>query len=126
MLIAGFLNVWDQGRFSANVFGDLAFPIFTFVWLFGVVAGLHIALTKFANVDLPERLLDFTWAQIHLVLAGFAAVVMIAWLVTSDTVDKGIGFWLLLLGSIALAVGAVLRLQESPSPSAGSAPPTAF
>lgn len=126
MLIAGFLNFWDQGSFSANVFGDLAFPIATFVWLFGIAAGVLVALETFANVNLPETVLDFTWAQLHLALAGFSAIVMICWLVTSDLPDKGFGFWLLLLGSLALVVGAVMRLQESPSPAGGSTPPTAF
>lgn len=126
MLIAGFLNFWDQSFFSSNVFGDLAFPVATFVWLFGILAGLHIVLTTFANVDLPERVLDFTWSQIHLALAGFCALVMVFWLVASDWPDKGIGFYLLLLGSIALVVGAVMRLQQAPSPAGGSTPPTAF
>ena len=126
MLIAGFLNFWDQSFFSANVFGDLAFPVATFVWLFGIAAGVHVALVQFANVNLPEKILDFTWSQIHLVLAGFCALVMVFWLVASDWPDKGIGFYLLLLGSIALVVGAVMRLQQTPSTAGGSTPPTAF
>jgi len=126
MLIAGFLSYWDFGGVSENVFGDFAFPIATFVWLFGIAAGVHIALVSFANVNLPERVLDFTWAQIHLVLAGFCAIVQVFWLITSDTPDKGIGFWLLLLGAIALVVGAVMRLQQAPSTAGGSTPPTAF
>lgn len=126
MLIAGLLPYWDQFGQSENVFGDFAFPLATFVWLFGVLAGLHIALTKFANVNLPERVLDFTWSQIHLVLGVFCVLVQVFWLISSDWPDKGIGFWLLTLGAIALVVGAVMRLQESPSPAGGSAPPTAF
>jgi predicted membrane channel-forming protein YqfA (hemolysin III family) len=111
---------------NANVFGDLAFPIITFVWLFAIAAGVLVALATFANVNLPERVLDFTWAQLHLAAAGFCAIVMVFWFITSDQPDKGIGFWLLLLGSIALVVGAVMRLKESPSPAGGSTPPTAF
>ena len=60
--------------------------------------------------------------QIHLVIAGFCVLVQVFWLITSDTPDKGICFWLITLASIALAVGAVLRMQESPSPAGGSAP----
>jgi len=126
MFIAGFLNFWDQSFFSANAFGDLAFPIATFVWLFGTLAAVHIALVTFANVNLPERLLDFTWAQVHLAVAGFCALVMVFWLVASDWPDKGIGFYLLLLGSIVLVVGAVMRLQQAPSTAGGSTPPTTF
>lgn len=137
MLIAGFLAYWkipsgfdlktgkitDEGK---NVFGDFAFPLATFVWLLGILAGVHIALTKFANVNFPEKILDFTWNQIHLVIGVFCVLVQVFWIITSDTPDKGIGFWLLTLGSIALVVGAVLRLQESPSPAGGATPPTAF
>ena len=137
MLIAGFLAIFKfpsgfdvrSGSItteSENVFGNLAFPIATFVWLFGILAGLHIVLTTFANVKLPERVLDFTWTQIHLAAAGFCALVMVCWLVTSDLPDKGIGFWGLLLGSIALVVGAVMRLQQSPSTTGGPTPPTTF
>ncbi|HEX4821137.1 MAG TPA: hypothetical protein VFV00_13125 [Acidimicrobiales bacterium] len=137
MLIAGFLAIFkipsgfniQTGSVTSegqNVFGDLAFPIATFVWLFGIVAALQIVLTTFANVKLPERVLDFTWSQIHLALAGFCAVVMVCWLITSDLPDKGIGFWGLLLGSIALVVGAVMRLQAAPSTAGGPTPPTTF
>jgi len=137
MLIGGFLAIFkvpsgfnvQTGAITSegqNVFGDLAFPIITFVWLFGILAAVHVALVNFANVNLPDRVLDFTWNQIHLVLAGFCGIVMICWLITSDLPDKGIGFWLLLLGSLALVVGAVMRLQQSSSTAGGPTPPTAF
>jgi len=144
MLIGGFLAYWkfagagsvsidsngvphfSTSEVSKNVFGDLAFPIATFVWIFGILAGVHIALTKFANVNLPEQILDFTWNQIHLVLGVFCVLVQVFWIITSDTPDKGIGFWLMTLAAIALVVGAVLRLQETPAGNTGSAPPTAF
>jgi hypothetical protein len=146
MLIAGFLAYWKFPGFSSvrfdpttgrvvsgggseitkNVFGDYAFPLATFVWLFGILAAAHIALTKFANVDLPETVLDFTWNQIHLVLAVYCALVQVFLLITSDLPDKGIGFWLLTLGAIALVVGAVLRMQESPDGSGTQSPGSTF
>jgi len=82
----------------------------------------HVAVVAFApGVHMPERVLGFTWTQIHLVLGFQATIMMLAFLIQSTTpLDKGIGLFLMLLAAIALLVGAVLRMQEQPS---GSAPP---
>ncbi len=85
----------------------------------------HVALTTFADVNLPERILGMGWNQIHLALGFQSAVMMIFWIFVSKSYDAGfgltvsfdfgIGFWLMLLSGIALAVGAVLRQQEAPT-----------
>ncbi|MGH9185157.1 MAG: hypothetical protein ACRD0U_04970, partial [Acidimicrobiales bacterium] len=97
--------------------------------LFGVAMAAHIALTKFANVSLPEQVLGFTWKQIHLALGAFATVLMLSWLIVDfGGVDKGIGLWITLLAAIGLLVGAILmqREPEVAGPRPGSAPPTPF
>jgi hypothetical protein len=107
MLIASFLDF--AGDTSA--WGKGAFPIATLLVLYGVVMALHIALTKYASVKLPDRVAGFTWEQVHLVLGIFAAVMGIGWLAT-DIGDKKLGFFLIFIGSIALAVGAVMLQRE--------------
>jgi hypothetical protein len=105
-------NAWSSGRFL----------IATIPALIGIVMAAHVALVAFApGVHIPERVLGFTWTQIHLVLGFQATIMMLAFLIQSTTpLDKGIGLFLMLLAAIALLVGAVLRMQEQPS---GSTPP---
>jgi hypothetical protein len=105
-------NAWSSGRFL----------IATIPALIGVVMAAHVAVVAFApGVHIPERVLGFTWTQIHLVLGFQATIMMLAFLIQSTTpLDKGIGLFLMLLAAIALLVGAVLRMQEQPS---GSTPP---
>ena len=134
MLIGSFLAFYSvgSGKFSndTSAWGSGIFPLGWWPVLFGVLMALHVVLTKFANLKLPERILDFNWNQIHFVLAATSVLLMICFLLQKfpggASVDKGIGFWLLLLGSIALVVGAVMRIQESPSTAGPSAPPTSF
>jgi hypothetical protein len=107
MLIASFLDF--AGDTSA--WGSGAFPIATLLALYGVVAALQIALTKFANVHFPDRVGSFTWEQVHLLLGLFAALMGIGWVV-SGIDNKGIGLWLLTIGGIALLAGALMLQRE--------------
>ena len=107
MLVASFLDFAGK----TNSWGRFIFPIATLLPIYGVVMALQIALTKFANVNLPATLAGFTWEQVHLVLGLFAGFMAIGWLLT-DISEKGIGFWLEVLGGIALAVGAVMMQRE--------------
>jgi hypothetical protein len=96
--------------------GLLLFPLTTFIVLFGVAMAAHVAVTTFASVDLPDRVLGFTWDQIHLVLGFQATIMMLAYLIRSKGgLDWGIGFWLMLLSAIALLVGAILRARDAES-----------
>jgi hypothetical protein len=112
MLIASFLDFVSAGDAGTNAWGSGLFPIATLLPLYGVVMAGHIALTKFANVDLPARVAGFTWEQVHLLLGLFALLMGIAWFATDLIADRGIGFWLLFVGSIALAVGAFMLQRE--------------
>jgi len=76
-----------------------------------VIMALQIALTKFANVKLPDRVAGFTWEQIHLALGLMAAVMAVGFLLT-DYGDKQIGEWFEILGAIGLVVGAVMLQRE--------------
>lgn len=107
MLVFSFLDF--AGDTSA--WGKYAFPIATLLPIYGVIMAAQIALAKFANVQFPERVLTYTWEQIHLVLGIMAGLMAIAWLIT-DLGDKQVGLWFEVLGGIALAVGAVMLQRE--------------
>jgi hypothetical protein len=114
---------------DANAFDEGLFPIALYIPLIGLAMGLQIALSKFANVSFPERILSFTWTQIHLALGFFAVLLGLGYLIMDTGFgDKGIGMWLAILASIGLVVGAVLLNNEesSTSHSAGSVPPSPF
>jgi hypothetical protein len=93
--------------------GFLLFPLAILPALLGVIMALQVALTTFADVKLPERVLGFDWKQIHLVFGIQAALLMLAYLlVDKGGASYGIGFWLMLLASIGLVVGAVMLSRE--------------
>ena len=113
-LIGSFLDWLDfGGSIGANAWDEGLFPTFTWIALFGVIMALAVALPAFANVKLPGDVMGFTWAQVHLALGFFAALLALSFLIT-DTADKAIGFWLSLLAAIGLLVGAVM-LQREPA-----------
>ena len=116
ILIASFLDfyevsdigfsAWDS---DANLLGVATLPA-----LFGLLMAAHVAATAFANVNLPDRVLTLTWDQVHIALGFQATIMMIAFLVRDNGFfDFGIGFWLMLLASIALLVGAIMRQRET-------------
>ena len=123
--IASFLP-WvsiDLGRFgdaSYNAWdGDVMYwPTFWWVGIFGLVMALQVGLTAFTSVNLPDRPLGFTWPQIHLVLGIFAVILTVSFLIGGD--EHGIGFWISLLASIGLVVGAVMLEKEGSSTSSFS------
>ena len=99
-------NAWSTGHFL----------IATIPALLGVVMAAQVALETYApQVSLPRDVLGFTWTQIHLILAGQATIMMLAFLIQDfSPFDRGIGLYLMLISAIALLVGAVLRVQEKP------------
>jgi hypothetical protein len=107
MLIASFLDF----AFKTSAWGTGLFPIATLIAIYGVVMGAQIAMVKFAGASLPERVAGFTWEQIHVALSVFALLMSLGWLI-SGLPQKSIGFWLLLFGSVALVVGAVMLQRE--------------
>jgi hypothetical protein len=120
MLLGSFLDFYDApvSSFSFNAWdGDLGFfPVSLIPVLCALAMALHVALTTFADVKLPERVVGLGWNQVHLALGFQAGLMMIFWLFSSKFgYDIGIGFWLMLISGIALAVGAVLRQQEAPA-----------
>ncbi len=106
------------GSASYSAWSSHFFLIATIPALIGIVMAAHVAVAAFASgVKLPERILGLTWNQIHLVLGFQATIMMLAFLIQSTSpLTKGVGLYLMLIAAIALLVGAVLRMQESPNP----------
>ncbi len=107
MLIGSFFDFAG----SANAWGKYLFPLATLLPLYGTVMALQVGLTKFANVRLPTQVAGFTWEQVHLVLGILAGFMAVGWLIT-DISSKGFGFWLEVLGGIAIVAGAVALQRE--------------
>jgi hypothetical protein len=112
---AGGIHV-GGGTKSYNAWSTGHFLIATIPALLGAVMAMQVALETFASqVSLPERVLGFTWTQVHLILALQATVMMLAFLIQDySPLDRGIGLFLMLIAAIALLVGAVMRMQEKP------------
>jgi hypothetical protein len=132
-LISAFLPWWKVpsgfGGDDSNAFDKGLFPFATYIILIGIAMGVLAGLSAFANVNLPERVLGFTWTQVNLVLAVFAGLLAIGFLIQdSFGLDKGIGLWLGFLASAGLVTGAVMEHMQSDEVSSGapSAPPTPF
>ena len=115
MLIFAFLPFLDNGQ-SYNVFDEGLFPIATIIPLYGVIAGIQVALARFANVEFPPKMLGYTWPHIHTLLGLFALILALAYLlIDKGGADLGVGFYFEFLGAIALLVGGVLLLREAQS-----------
>lgn len=103
--IGGSFTAWARGNFAMA----------TLPALLGLAMAAEVLLRAFApRVRLGDGLLSLNWDQLHLVLAAQALVLMVAWvLVDTGQFDRGAGFWLMLVCSVGLVVGAVLRARET-------------
>lgn len=123
LLLSSFLEWNDQFSFDGssgwetNLYGIQGIV----VAVIGLAIGGGVALTKFANVSMPERILGFSHDQLHLVL-GFSAFLITFSLQFQTGASIGV-----LLGWIASAVivaGAYIDIQAAGGASDG--PPTQF
>ena len=108
-LLFSFFAFYSFASIDTSAWGSGLFPLATYVALFGLIVGGSVALAKFANVNMPEPILSFSWKQIRLALSIFAGLLMLGFLILDTGFDKAIGFWLMLLGTIALIVGSVME-----------------
>ena len=115
VLIFSFLSFYEVslGGFSdsTNAWGKGLFPLATLIVLFAVAAGLLVGL-GLLGVNVPERIVTFSRPQLLLVCGGFATLQSLAFLVVDRAgVDLGFGFWFMLIGSIAVLVGAIMLFR---------------
>ena len=120
VLIASFLAFYEVsvGPFSdsRNAWGKGLFPLATLIVLFAVAAGV-LVLLRVLGTAIPDRIVSFSRAQLVLVCGGFATLQSLAFLVVDHSgADFGIGFWLMLLGSVAVLVGAILLFRADSTP----------
>ena len=94
-------NAWnaDAGAFATTVPAIL-----------GLIMVVWIAL-ELAGVDLPDQILSYSRTQLKGTWGIAATVIMLSWVSTDfGGADKGVGFWLMLIGSLGMATGAVMAL----------------
>lgn len=115
VVVGSLLDFYDYSDFGASISrsawsSDLFSPVTLIPVLCAAVAIVHVALSSFTGVKLPERFLGLGWSQIHVAVGFQATVMMIAFLIQEkDPYGIAIGFWLMLLGSVAMLVAAVGR-----------------
>jgi hypothetical protein len=108
----------EVGDFSDNTsaWGSGLFPLATLIPIFAVIAGVLVALVRFANVRYPAAgFMGFSWNSLILALTFFSAVVAVAFLLVDRAVatDLGFGYWFVLIGAVGSLVGAVIMMNET-------------
>jgi len=126
------------GKFSGSRNGWDYFLFGVIPVLLGIIMVVQIALVRFSQTKLPD--LPITWAQVHLIAGGLAALLVLLKLIIGDKVgggtllgtpipsislDRKFGIYLSFLATIGLVVGAFLKNQESAEAAPPAAPPAA-
>ena len=125
LFISSFLPWVKVGSFSESGLSTDFAPGLLGIWclLIGGAIAVLVALSTFGNVNLPDRVLGFSWNQIFLML-GFAA-----FLITFGEQfreNAGIGILLGWIASAVIVAGAFMELQGESKSSGGGMPPTTF
>jgi hypothetical protein len=108
-LLFSFFHFWDFGDLGGASAWDTDYGAFvTTIPAILALAMVVWSLAELAGVSLPARVLTFDHAQLKASWGIAAAGTMLAYLTVQG--DKGIGFVFMLLGSLAMAVGAVVAL----------------
>jgi hypothetical protein len=109
--VFSFLAFFKEGNFTASAWnGDAGAFATTVPAILGLVMVVWIGL-ELMGVSLPEQVLTYDRAQLKATWGIAAAGIMLSW-VSADFggAGKGAGFWLMFIGSFAMAVGAVMAL----------------
>lgn len=112
----------DDVTFSAWSTDANLFPLATWPALFGLVIAGATAAALFGNVKLPDNILGFSWAQWTFILSFASMVIMVGWLFANE--NKGFGYWLMLLGTLAYTAGSVMELLGIEPGSTSNDPPS--
>lgn len=94
-------------------------PLVSLPAVLGLVMAGHVLLVSFGgDVRPPQLPFGLTWPQVDVALGLWSAFVMVSLLSgnvllggTSEP-KRGVGFWLMLLGTLGLAIGAIARARE--------------
>ena len=101
---------------SSSAWNSGLFPLLTLPVFIGLLMALEILLSSFAPETKLPPVPGFRWPQIHLLLGVWAALMMLSFATGKIgagqlTATKGPGLWLMLVGALGLAVGAIVQLQ---------------
>ncbi|MDW3214053.1 MAG: hypothetical protein R8G01_08670 [Ilumatobacteraceae bacterium] len=110
-VLFSFFAFFKSGSFTVSAWdGDAGAFATTVPAILGLVMVVWIVL-QLAGVSLPDQVLTYNHAQLKGTWAIAAAGIMLSW-ISADFggADKGVGFWFMFLGSLAMAVGAVMAL----------------
>ncbi len=95
---------------DTNAWGSGLFPITTLIAVVGLAMAVFVLLEWFADFRLPT-FLTFTYKQIYVTWGIFCGGLMLCYLVTDKgSLDTGAGLYLMLIGSLAMAVGSILNI----------------
>lgn len=110
---------------------DVGFLWGTFPLLLALVSVGIIAVRTFApDTKLPE--LPVSYGQLHMILGGLAALLVVLKLLIGEdgafgiSIDRSYGLFLATLAALGLAAGGFLKMQEDDGVSTGSDGPTTF
>src|SRR4051794_16471040 len=122
--IFSFLDFFE----GSNAWSTGLFPVTTIIAVLGLAMALFVLLDLLADFRLPN-FLTFNYKQMYVTWGITAAVFMLAWLII-DGPDKKAGLYLMLIGSLPMAVGSILNIlalapQPVPMPAGGTAAGTA-
>lgn len=89
------------------------FPFAALVALAGMVMAVQVALDRVARVSMPRRVSDFTWEQVHMVLALLALLMVLCYAIVKKAgITFALGYYLDFACAAGLLIGAVLLRQE--------------
>jgi hypothetical protein len=98
----------DYNAWSSDLFG--LFPVTTIIAVLGLAMVVFVLLEWLVGFTIPT-FLTFTYKQMYVTWGVVAAVLMLAYLIMDKHGGSSkAGLWLMLLGSLAMAVGAILNV----------------
>ena len=111
VLIFSFLTFFEAGGETVNAWDT------DYKGLTGIIAallGLALAAViglELAGVKMPDKFLTFNWDQVKTTWAVTTFLILVGFIAAGpDGLGKGAGFWLMLLGSLAMVAGTIMKL----------------
>jgi hypothetical protein len=127
LLISTFLDWRDTFSAESGISTDLTGLQGIFCLLIGGAIAVLVALQTFGSVNLPPRVLGFTWTQLYFMF-GLAAFLITFGLQFAEFTAFGVTLgW---IASAVIVAGAFMELQaegkRAGAPGGGSTPPRPF
>ena len=107
-LLFSFFAFFKYGSVSSSAWDTDTFAFVSTIPAILAIAMIAWCVCELTGVKLPDNVLTFNSNQLKATWGIAAAGIMISWLTTNG--DKGIGFYLMLIGSLAMAAGSVMAL----------------